>query len=244
VANRLLRWASNNWALKLAALALALLLWMAVRAGTPRTATFRNIPVQVDLRDPDWRLADEPEPRAVHVTVQGPTSELMALATQPPRIVLPVERVNDPAETQVVPLQWVQLPRGVRQARVVALRPDTILLRYEPVVTRTLPVGVRLRGDLSDGYSLTLPVTAQPAMVQVRGPARRLAELDTVPLVPVDISGLRSTTNVPARVDSTELEGLRFTPPEVNVVLRVVPAAPEPEPEPVDAPEPRRRLRS
>jgi YbbR domain-containing protein len=240
VTNRILRALTENWALKLAALTLAVLLWMAVRAGSPRATTFRNIPVQVDLRDPDWRLAEPPQPPAVQVTVIGPTGELLTLAGQPPRIVLLVDRVADTVETQVVPLQWVQLPRDVRQTRVLSLRPDTIRLRYERLVTRTLPVRVRLTGDLPDGYELAPPIQTSPARVDAQGPARLVEFLDSVPLVPVDISGLRSTTNVPARVDSAALGPIRVSPPEVNVLLRVAPVAPPPEVEDTDAPRRRR----
>jgi YbbR domain-containing protein len=233
VDSRILRSFAKNWGLKLAALTLAVLLWMAVRAGTPRANTFRNIPVQVDLRDADWRLAEPPQPANVHVTVLGPTGELLTLASQPPRIVLLVDRVTDTVETQVLPLQWVQLPREVREARVLSLRPDTIRLRYERVATRSMPVRVRTTGELPSGYQLARSPTASPAEVELRGPLRILDALDAVPLEPVDLSGLRSTTNIPARVDTVGLGPTRITPQEVNVVLRVVPVEPnEGEPEP------------
>lgn len=225
--DRILRALTENWTLKLAAVALAVLLWLAVRAPTQQAATFRNVAVQVDLRDPDWRLAAGPEPEAVHVTVLGPTGELLTLAGQPPRIVLPVERVADSVEVQVVPLQWVQLPRGINQARVVGVRPDTVRLRYERLTTSTLPVRVRTTGRLPEDYELVLPIGTNPPVVQVRGPARLVEALDSVPLVPVDISGLRSTTNIPARVDSTLLGPMRVTPQEVNVVIRVARIEPE-----------------
>lgn len=227
MSDRLLRALTENWALKLAALALALLLWAAVRADTDKAATFRNVTVQVDVRDPDWRLAGEPDPPAVHVTVLGSTSDLMTLAGEPPRIILPVDRVTDEVETQVVPLQWVQLPRGLRRARVVALRPDTIRLRYERLASRTVPVRVRIAGELPEGFEFTAPVTTNPSVVDVRGPARLVALLDSVSLDPVDISGLRSTTNVPTRVDSVALGPIRAVPAEVSVVLRVAPVEPE-----------------
>lgn len=213
---------TDNWALKLAALSLAILLWLAVTANEPERANFRNIPVQVDLRDPDWRL-EKVDPEAVTVTVQGPRGELMDLSGDPPRIVLPVERVNDTVETQVVPLQWVQLPTGVRETRVLRMRPDTIRLHYQPLETRTLPVRVRTRGDLPRGYSLSLPINTDPSSIEVRGPTGVLADLDSVPLFPIDLSGLRSTTSVPVTIDTTELDLLNFEPLEVNVVLRVVP---------------------
>lgn len=231
---RILRFFTENWALKLAALALAILLWLAVRANAPKQTEFRNIPVTVDLLDPDWRLDGDPVPSTVAVVVVGSTPDLLALASNQPRVILPVERVNDSIQTQVVPIQWVQFPPNVnaREARVVAVRPDTIRLRFERLASRMLPVKVRTRGDLPNGLALALPIQTNPAAVEVRGPARALEGLDTVPLLPVELSGLRSTTNVPAGVDTAAIGGsLRFDPREVNVVLRVVPVIAEPVPD-------------
>ena len=225
---RVIGFITNNWALKLAAVALALLMWLGVRAGTPKRTLFRNVPVQVDLRDPGWRLLGEPNPPTVSVTVTGPTSELMTLAADPPRIVLPVERVSDSVETQVVPPQWIRLPRGLDRTRIDGLRPDTIRLRYERLETRSLPVKVTSRGDLPEGLALELPIATNPAVVQVRGPARLLEELDSVPLLPVDLSGLRDATNVPTRVDTAAIEGVTVEPREINVILRVVPTDSQP----------------
>lgn len=225
---RVIRFFTENWAMKLAAVALALLLWMAVRASTPKRTMFRNVPVEVDLRDPDWRLVGEPVPSTVSVTVTGPTGELMTLAADPPRIVLPVERVNDSIETQVVSPQWIRVPRGLDRTRIDGLRPDTVRLRYERLASRSFPVRVTTRGDLPEGLALELPIRTTPTTVEVRGPARTLTELDTIPLLPVELSGLRSATNVPATVDTTALEGFRVSPTEVNVMIRVVPTDSQP----------------
>ncbi len=221
---RIIRFFTENWALKLTALVLAILLWLAVQSSKPQMATFRNVPVQVDLRDPDWRLKGEPSPSVIALSVMGPRGDLVSLANNPPRIVLPVERVNDTVQTQVVPPQWVRIPEGLRDVRILDLRPDTVRLHYERLVSRTLPVAVQVKGQLPAGLALELPVTTNPSTVEVRGPRERVQALDSVPLFPVDLAGLRSNTNVPAGVDTTALPGLRVDPSEVNVVLRIQPA--------------------
>lgn len=222
MAARVLRFFTENWGLKLAAVGLAILLWMVVRASEPERASFPGIPVEVDLRDPDWQLAGPPEPPTVRVMVLGPTGELLTLAGDPPRIVMPVERVYDTLESQVVPLQWVQLPGGIRDTRVLELSPDTIRLNYERLASSTIPVAVRTTGEPPEGYTLMTPVRASPGVVVARGPEGSLARLDSVPLQPVDVSGLRSTTNVPTRVDTAALSDVSVMPEEVNVILRVV----------------------
>jgi hypothetical protein len=193
---------------------------MGVRASEPERATFPGIPVEVDLRDPDWQLTGY-EPRTVRVMMLGPTGELMTMASDPPRIVMPVERVTDTLESQVVPLQWVQLPSGIRDARILGIRPDTIRLHYQRLASRTLPVRVRTTGELPAGFMLAT-VSTNPAVMLARGPAASLAEIDSVPLLPVDLSGLRSTTNVPTGIDTQAIPGVTVTPEEVNVIIRVV----------------------
>jgi YbbR domain-containing protein len=228
VLTRVVHFFTENWALKLAALGIAIMLWLAVRADEPRLATFHNIPVRVDLRDPDWRLIGQPQPPVVSVTVRGSDAALFALAGDPPRIELGVDRVNDSIETHIVPLQRVELPAAQPGVAVEDLRPDTIRLRFERLARRTLPVRVSLENDLPEGLALALPINTNPASVQVRGPASELARLDSVPLFPVDLSGLRSTTNLPTAVDTTALGSLVVDPREVNVILRVVPADSQP----------------
>lgn len=237
--SRVVRFFTENTGLKLAAVGLAILLWMAVTANEPERASFRNIPVEVDLRDPDWRLQSPPSPSTVTITVQGPRGELVDLSGDPPRIALPVESVNDTVESQVVPLQWIRFPEGIRETRVLDLRPDTIQLRFERLESRTVPVQIRTSGDLPAGLALALPLNTNPAAVEVRGPASELSALDSVPLEPVDLSGIRSTTNVPTSVDTAGLAEFVFDPSEVNVVLRVVPTDSQPGPMP-DSARPRR----
>lgn len=221
---RIVRFFTENWALKLIALVLAVLLWLAVQSNRQQRATFGDIPVHVDLRDPDWRMAGPPSPRAISVTVSGPRSELISLANSPPTIVLPIERVNDTVETQVIPAQWVRIPERLRDVRILGLRPDTVRLHYQRLASRTLPVQVKLKGRLPAGLRLVQPVHTNPAVVRVLGVRSQVMALDSVPLFPVDVSKLRSNINVPASVDTTVLRGMRITPNEVNVVLRVQPA--------------------
>jgi YbbR domain-containing protein len=220
VLQRVIGFFTDNWALKLAALGMAILLWMGVRASEPERATFPGIPVEVDLRDPDWQL-ERLDPPTVRVTVQGPTGELLTLANDPPQIIFPVERVNDTLESQVVPLQWVRLPGEIRDARVLMLRPDTIRMHFQRLASTTLPVKVTTRGELPDGFSLVTPVSTNPGVLVVRGTERQLRALDSIPLLPVDVSGVRSTTNVPTRVDTAAISGVSVAPEEVNVILRV-----------------------
>jgi hypothetical protein len=125
----LLRRATAHWKLKLAALALAVLLWVVFSA---EQVTTQWIPVRVEavLRDTGYVLTGEPDPRVVRVRFRGPGRELWELALRPPLLVLPV---RDPgaARSFVVEPSMVDVPE---RFRVVAsdVRPAVVRLGLQP----------------------------------------------------------------------------------------------------------------
>ena len=67
---------TREWPLKLAALGLAILLWTAVRIGAVSRQEIPEVPVQVQLTDPEWQIVSDPAPSAVSVTFSGPARHL------------------------------------------------------------------------------------------------------------------------------------------------------------------------
>jgi len=212
----------NNWALKIAALLVALLLWSLVRAEEPFQRT-EWAPVQVEVADPDWQLARPPQPESVEVTFSGPFRDLWRIGAARPRVVVPVENVGDTTELRVLSGNWVKLEDDLVRIRVEALHPNTVTLRYEPLETRGVPVHVTTTGELPTGFILEAPPRASPAIVQVRGPAPRVRRLDSLSLAPVDLSELRATTTVGTTVDTAHAHGLVVSPVDVTVTVRIAP---------------------
>ncbi len=218
---------TRNWTLKLAALGLALLLWSVVKAEAPVRVTIPDVPIEVALRDARWTAAAPPAPSTVSIVFSGPVRDLLRLAVERPRIVIPVDEVSDSTEVHLLQSRWVQVGRDMERARAEDIRPSTVRLFFERVTTRLLPVVASTRGEPMAGYRLDGPVRADPPAINVSGPASRLAELQVVRLPSVDISTLTGPTAITVPVDTSQLSGLAVTPEQITLTVPIVPVPPD-----------------
>jgi hypothetical protein len=133
---QLLRRATAHWKLKLAALALAILLWV-VFTSEQVTTQWLPVPVEAVVRDPGYVLAGRPDPAVVRVRFRGPGRELWEIALRPPTLVLPVRDVGA-VRSFVAEPSMVDMP--VR-SRVVAtdVRPAVVSLDLRPAAPRAGP---------------------------------------------------------------------------------------------------------
>lgn len=216
---RLREWITHNWALKLTALVLSLALWFAVRSETTTRATIDRVPVVVDLAAEGWVLEGSPTPDTVAVEFEGPVRELVSLRIDAPRIVVPVEAPEDTALAVALDFRLIQYARGARPdaTRPVDIRPSTVLLRLDRLVTRSIPVAVPLRGALPDGLRLLREPIADPAAVRVSGPSRRVNAIDSVRVAPIDLGRLDEEAVVEAPLDTAALAPVGVSPSVVTV---------------------------
>ncbi|HET9985131.1 MAG TPA: YbbR-like domain-containing protein [Longimicrobiales bacterium] len=217
---RIGEWFIRDWSLKLAALGLAVLLWSLVKSDELTTVVVPAVPVRVSLRDPAWELAGPPTPQEVSVSFTGPVREVARLATERPRIVVPVEEVQDSVDVTVLRSGWVQVSGALSRTRVDDVRPSTVRLVFDRVDARLVPLSLPMRGKLPAGRALTGRVVMEPAFVRVSGPARRLARLDSIRLPALDLAHLRDTTTLRIGVDTADL-GLLVAPLHVRVTVPV-----------------------
>ncbi len=211
---------TRNWTLKLSAFGIALLLWVGVRVEAPNRQEFPGVPVRVDLGDPQWTLVGEPVPGSVVVRFGGPSRELLRMAVDRPNVVIPLEQVASGDTTVVLRNQWIQVQD--RPGVVVEdIQPSSVRLTLEPIERITAPAEVRLEGQVPEGFAMSAGPIVDPVEIQVRGPRSRVAELTSVPLMPVDVSDLRSSTSVPVSVDTVGLEGLQAQPRTVQVQFQI-----------------------
>lgn len=219
MASFLSRLLTHNWSLKLAAFALAMLLWTSVRVEAPNRQTLPDVPVRVELTDPQWALVSAPLPASVEVRFAGPSRELFRMAMDRPAIVIPVDQVEAGDTAIILRPQWVRI--GDRPGVTVEdIQPSSVRLQFEGIERATLPVRARLTGELPPGLALAEPIVPDPLSVQIIGAASQLEGLDSVPLSAVDLSTLTVSGPVPVQVDTTVTRGLQVAPGVLS--LRVV----------------------
>jgi hypothetical protein len=122
----------RNWQLKLAALALAVLLWVLVRAEQP-TEQWMQVQVEPQLLDPAFTLTAPPTPHVVQVRFAGKWREIGELALEKPVLVLHVRNVGR-QRTFVLEPGMVRLPDGARgNVSALDVRPGLVRLALQPV---------------------------------------------------------------------------------------------------------------
>jgi YbbR domain-containing protein len=211
---------ARNWQLKLSALAMAVLLWTVPELGQEGSQTLEGIPVRVQLNDPEWALLQEPLPATVNLTLSGPSRELFALGLDRPSIVIPVDQVADQDTAILLRSQWVRMPVG-EQVVVEEMSPNLVNLSFEPMAVGAVTLRPRLSGVLPRGLSmLSLPQT-DPSLARVSGPQSRVEALETLSLLPLDLSRVDGTGEFVMPVDTAGLSGLAFSPQSAAVRIEV-----------------------
>jgi hypothetical protein len=210
----------HNWRLKLSALGLSLFLWGLVQTEPSNRETFSSVPVQVQVSDTGWTTSGAPSPSTVELRLGGPAREIIRLAREGTSIRIPVSSVGSLDTLITLRREWVQLGQGAGLS-VESVSPATVRVSFERAQTRLLPISARFVGRIRDHLALASYIDVSPVLVRVRGPASRLEGLDSIPLVPFDLSELSRSGAFTVPLDTAGLLGATVVPPTATLGIRV-----------------------
>ena len=184
----------RNWALKLLAFALALVLWLTVipeeKSFSEKTLTIaletRNIPQNMELVEKPVSMID--------VTVRAPDRLIDQVTSANVFAKLNLERATTYQMEYPLNSAMISLPAG---AQVTMIAPNTVRLKLEQTKEMSLDVEPFLIGKLADGLKID-KMEVIPAKVLVRGPESKLKERDRVRTSPIDISAFTQSFEVEA----------------------------------------------
>jgi YbbR domain-containing protein len=161
----------EDWATKLLALAITIVLWLAV-TGQNRPVILRVTSVPLNFLRPDGlEISNEP-PATVDVILRGSKDKLDRIG--PRDLIANVDLSDQKAGERMIKLTLDRVKVDLQEdVRVQGFYPPTVPIRLEPIVEITLEVEVRFEGKLAEGYELT-SVNVNPAKIRVRGPADRI----------------------------------------------------------------------
>jgi hypothetical protein len=189
--NLLRGWLFDNLGLKLAALLLALLVYLNVYLDRPARMTM-SFPVQVtDLGD-SLSLSG-PVPSTVQAQVRGTGKQLLRMRVTEPPLKISLDGIGAGRFEREVAAEDLPLAGydGVEADRVIG--PEVIDIGIEPRVRRRLPAALRVEGAGPGDTSWLAGARAEPESVLVTGPRSAVASLDSVVLQPVRLGGRRDT---------------------------------------------------
>lgn len=173
----------RNLGLKLVALSLATLLWVAV--GGQETAE-RYLPVPIEFQNvpPGLEIAGD-TPVSVNVRVRGSSGNLARTEIGEVLAVVDLRNVRPGTRLFHLSPEQVRTPYGVE---VVEVSPSSFSLSVERSKVRDVPVVPDITGEPAPGY-VKGKVTTEPATIQVAGPESRLRQVTKATTEPVSIEG-------------------------------------------------------
>jgi YbbR domain-containing protein len=171
--------------LKFLSVAVALGLWFTV-AGEQTVERSLRVPLELRNRPDHAELVENP-PATVDVRVRGAAGLLSQLAQGD--VVAAVDLAQAKAGRRFFPLtrSQVRAPFGVE---VVEVTPGTVSLRFEPSLSREVPVEPVVEGEPAPGY-VAGRISVDPAKVMVSGPASAMQRLNAATTEAVSVSGAR-----------------------------------------------------
>jgi YbbR domain-containing protein len=221
-------------ALRMTALALAVLLWLWVtieRRGE-RPAE-KIVDATVTYNPPPGMMILDPQ-GTVRVRLRG--SERAIRRVNPfqidVQVVVRAER-EGPVEVQLQPEDVM----GPEDVEVVSIEPNVLRLHVDQEVRRLLPVEVPLVGEPAAGAQLSGRPRVEPSEVLVTGPRKVLSALNSVRTNPISLDG--------HAFDFTESTLLQTPDPLLQLQTQVVSVSiPMQQPQPVAEPTPTARRRA
>jgi YbbR domain-containing protein len=176
----------RNIGLKLVALGLGTLLWFTV-AGQQSDRTVTGVPVVYRNKPQSLELTDQTN--FVDIHVRGIDSQLRGAL--PRDFEARVDLTGSKAGTQnlVLRTDQVSAPFGLE---VTQVDPGSVMTVLELAGSSSVPVRPLVDGTPAPGFVVS-QVTADPALVQIVGPARRIAATTSATTDRVAIDGAKTT---------------------------------------------------
>jgi YbbR domain-containing protein len=201
------------------AFALAVAVWIsAVTAADPNEEKIYPRQLQVELVGQDSSLViTRSDISGVAVTLSAPRSIWDRLTNEQTLVNATADLSSLTAGTHTVP---IQVNVGIRPVQKIAQSPQSLNITLENLSSRTVPVRIISRGELSIGFQSDPPVSVQTE-VTVTGPESAVNQVVAGRAV-LDISQGQETitrllTLQPVDINDQPVDGVNMTPDRVNV---------------------------
>ena len=204
--------------LKVLSIVLAALIWLVV-SGEQIVERALRIPLEFTNLPPDLELVGD-TPDVVDVRVRGSSGALSRVASGELVAVLDLRSARAGRRLFHLANDDVRSPFGIE---VVQISPSNLSVTLESSAIRIVPVVPELDGDPRDGYVVGT-VTADPATVEVAGPASAVERLTRAVTEPVSVAGAGETVNEVVNVGVDDPAVRLVTPVSANVTVNIAPA--------------------
>jgi YbbR domain-containing protein len=204
--------------LKILSIVLAALIWLVV-SGEQIVERALRIPLEFTNLPPQLELVGD-TPDVVDVRVRGSSGALSRVASGELVAVLDLRSARAGRRLFHLASNDVRAPFGIE---VVQISPSNISVSLESSASKTVPVVPELDGDPRDGYVVGT-VAADPATVEVSGPASVIERFTHAITEPVSIAGATDTISETVNVGVDDPAVRLVSPVGARVTVNVMPA--------------------
>jgi YbbR domain-containing protein len=217
---RIVRFIFRNWALKIGALLLAVILYVGMVALQSTQVWPGQVPITL-VNQPANAVLIKPEtmPTVGSIRYIAPADVPVSKDSFSATIDLNGAKVDATAGTLVK----VQLTAEDRRIQIIDYQPQQVSITLDPIVTRTIPVKVET-GEPPAGLSLGTQ-TQSVSLVVAKGASTRVAQVVQADAsVPIDTSGLdvnREFPLVPVDANGDPVQDITLDPATVQVSIQI-----------------------
>lgn len=179
----------DRWPYKLAAVVLAILLWLNVTADQQRQDQPMRTRVEFEVPDTTWSLREAPT--EIRTVFQGRQGDLLAMNDPVLRAV--IDPVTDSVMEVELGVEDVSFDRSL-SVRPTSVVPQRVTVHLERRVDRRVPVLARAGARAAEGFVISRTVV-QPDSVTLYGPASVLDRIVTVETSALQIGQVRTSTS-------------------------------------------------
>lgn len=203
----------RNWPLKMAALFLSALLYVAVAAQRQVT---QEVVMRLDVRVPPGRVLLAP-PGPDTVVLRGKIAELLRLRSIHRVIEIAVpDTLSTATWVTTLPTSSVRIPEGYN-VEVADFRPREIVIQLDSVGSKEVPIVARVTVTADSGQALDGGLQITPNVVRVVGPDRLLATIEMVATEPTALDAVRGPFSKLVPLDTTPLGVVRLARKQVLI---------------------------
>ncbi len=180
----------KDWMLKLVSLGIAIVLWYFV-GGEDIVNKNVMVPVEVINLPRDLVISNQFK-KEIEVSISGPRSLVLDIGNRG------LSRQVDLAEatpgTMVIENSndVINVPRGVK---VLRIQPKSVILSLDKMIQKQFPVNPVTVGVLAPDFILK-EIRMEPDSISITGPQTVLSQFDVLRTKPIDIAGLRESTQI------------------------------------------------
>jgi YbbR domain-containing protein len=180
----------KDWVLRLVSLGIAIVLWYFV-GGEDIVNKNVMVPVEVINLPRDLVISNQFK-KEIEVSVSGPRSLILDIGNR--GISRQVDLAQATPGTMVLENSndVINVPRGVK---VLRIQPKSVILSLDKMIQKQFPVTPVTTGMLAPDFILK-EIRMEPDSISITGPQTVLSQFDVLRTKPIDIAGLRASTQI------------------------------------------------